>query len=190
MNTFDITPLVPNFLLGDKNGWALAKAVEAGIQILLDAVESGVGTALDPDKMPEWRLDELARDESLFWYDYDASLNAKREMIKSARQVYAMLGTRAGTQRAAQDYASDAKVQEWYEYGGEPAHFRIYSRMGEAAENAQAMAHSVNSVKRLSAVLEGIFIDLWPLKTQLYAGLALYCACKSTLTMAPYTETE
>lgn len=188
MEKLDITHLIPNFILGDKNGWALAKALERGLEIYLDKIQDGLDAALNPDKMPEWRLDELAQDEGIFWYDYTAALSVKREMVKNARKVYAMLGTKAGVQRAAQDCASDAIIQEWFEYGGEAAHFRIYSRMGEAVENASAMAKSANDVKRLSSVLESIFVDLHPLTQQLYTGLALYGAINTRLKMAPYND--
>lgn len=174
MDKLDITHLIPNFLLGDKNGWAMAKAIEKAMQIFFEKIEEGVDAALNPDKMPEWRLDELARDENLFWYDFSATLSAKREMVKNARKTYAALGTKAGTEQAAKNHASDARIEEWFDYGGQAAHFRIYSEMPEAAESAGAMVRSVNGVKRLSAVLDGVFIDLPPITTKLYAGLALY----------------
>lgn len=184
MDKLDITHLVPNFILGDKNGWALAKAIEAAMQIFLDKIQEGIDAALDPDKMPEWRLDELARDENVFWYDYSAPLAAKREMIKNASEVYATLGTRAGTQRAARDHVSDARIEEWYDYGGEPSHFRIFTNQGDAAESAAAMARSVMNVKRLTSVLDGIYIDLSPFTVAMHAGLALYSGSRVKYTMA------
>ena len=36
MFTFDITKWVPRFLLNDKNGYALAKAIEAALQMMND----------------------------------------------------------------------------------------------------------------------------------------------------------
>ena len=188
MNKLDITHLVPNFILGDKNGWALAKAIEAGLQIYLEKIQGGIDTVLNPDNMPEWRLDELAKDENIFWYDYHADIAVKREIVKNARKVYALLGTKAGSERAAQDFASDAKIEEWFDYGGNASHFRIYSRMGEAADYAQAMARSVNDVKRLTSVLDGIYIDHYPLTAQLYAALALYYVNKLYLSMEPITD--
>lgn len=187
MEKLDITHLVPNFILGDKNGWALAKAIEAGLQIYLEKIQEGIDSALNPDKMPEWRLDELAGDENIFWYDYHADIAVKREMVKNARKVYALLGTKVGSQRAIQDFAADARIEEWFEYAGIPSHFRIYSRLGEAAEYALAMAKSVNDVKRLTSVLDGIFIDLHPLTAQLYAGLALYQSNKVQYRMEQVT---
>lgn len=187
MDKLDITHLVPNFLLGDKNGWAMAKAIETAMQIFFEKVDEAVGAALDPDRMPEWRLDELARDENLFWYNPEADLDVKREIIKSARRTYAALGTLAGTESAAQDYAADARIEEWHEYGGEPAHFRIRSRSDNAVRNASAIAEAVNGVKRLGAVLEGICIDCVPAEVRIHAGTALYHGVRSVFAMEEAT---
>lgn len=183
MGHIDITHLVPNFILGDKNGWALAKAIEKMLDIFHEKVQEGIDTALNPDKMPEWRLDEVAREDNIFWYDFNAEISVKREMVKSASRIYSTLGTKSGTENAAKDFCGDARIQEWFEYGGEPAHFRIYSNSSEAAENAGEIVRSVDGVKRLSAVLEGIYIDHPPLRTDVYAGLALYNGNRATFMM-------
>ena len=59
MIKFDVTKNVPKFILRDKNGYAIAKAIEAGIQKMNDIVEEGVSYIEDTEAMPEWRLDEL-----------------------------------------------------------------------------------------------------------------------------------
>lgn len=182
MGEFDITHLIPNFILGDRNGWALAKAIEKMLRIFHEKVQEGIDIALNPDKMPEWRLDEVAREENVFWYDYAADIDVKRELIKGASRVYSLLGTKAGAEYAAKDFAKDARIEEWFDYGGDPAHFRIYTRSSDAGAHAVGMAMSVNMVKRLSAVLDGIFIDHEPLRADVYAGIALYCGNKITLT--------
>lgn len=189
MTKLDITHMVPNFLLNDQNGWAIAKAIEAALQYFYEKVEGGISTALDPDKMPEWRLDELAEDENLFWYDFDATLDAKRETVKNARSIYATLGTKAGVERAARNYADDARVEEWFSYGGNPAYFRLYTRNPSAGENIHAMINSVNSVKRLSSVLESIYIDHIPAQRNLYAGCGLHISSNVKYTVED-TEKE
>ena len=173
MGHIDITHLVPNFILGDKNGWALAKAIEKMLDIFHEKVQEGIDTALNPDKMPEWRLDEVAREDNIFWYDFNADISVKREMIKSASRIYSTLGTKSGTENAAKDFCGDARIREWFEYGGEPAHFRIYSQSGEAAARVKEMIEGVERIKRLGSVLEGIYIDHPPLSMGIYAGLAL-----------------
>lgn len=184
MGTIDITNLVPNFILGDKNGWALAKALEKLYEIVHEKAQEGIDAAINIDKMPEWRLDEVAVEENVFWYSFDAPVDVKREMIKNAGRNYALLGTKTGTENAIKDYCGDARVEEWFEYGGEPGYFRIHSRSSEAAENANALARSVEEVKRLSAVLDGIYIEHPPLKTDIYAGFAVYNGSRATFTMA------
>jgi len=190
MDKFDVIHLVPNFLLNDQNGWAIAKAIEAAMHFFLEKVEEGIDIALNPDKMPEWRLDELAKDENIFWYDFDATLEAKRETIKTARDIYATLGTKAGVERAARNYANDTRVEEWFEYGGSPAHFRLYTRSSDAGENVPAMIGSVNNVKRLSSVLEGIFIDHVPEQLDLYAGCGLFISTTVKMNVDNTAEEE
>ena len=60
MINFSIHQLFPDFILEDKNGFAMAKAIEKMLQIMCDTVRNGVDTVKDVEKMPEWRLDELA----------------------------------------------------------------------------------------------------------------------------------
>lgn len=179
----DITNLVPNFILGDKNGWALAKALEKMGEIAHGIIQEGIDTALNVDKMPEWRLDEVAREENVFWYDFNALISVKREIIKNAGATYALLGTKTGAENAAKDYCGDARIEEWFEYGGEPAHFRIYTRNSDACETVNEMIASVNSVKRLSSVLEAVYIDHPPLSSKMHAGIALYNGGRVTFIM-------
>jgi len=183
MEKIDITHLIPNFILGDKNGWAIAKAIETAFNIFHEKVQEGIDAALNPDQMPEWRLDEVAREENIFWYDFGAAISIKREMIKNASRTYAALGTKTGAESAAKDFCGDARIEEWFDYGGDPAHFRIYSRSSDAAINAVDMARSVNDVKRLGAALDGIFVDHPPAVMEVYTGLALYNGGKVTFIM-------
>lgn len=73
--------LFPKYLLNDKNGYALAKAIIKGMEIFIQTVQSGIDTVLDVDKMPEWRLDELAREYNCL-YDYNEDIETKRRWIR------------------------------------------------------------------------------------------------------------
>ena len=79
MIDFSIMQLFPDFLLADKNGFAMAKAIEKALQIMCDTVQTGVDTVQNVDKMPEWRLDEMAWELGCL-YDYNASIDAKRKI--------------------------------------------------------------------------------------------------------------
>ena len=92
MFELDITKWVPKFILADKNGYALAKAIEAGLQSANDIVSQGVDCITDVDAMPEWRLDEVAWEYNIL-YDYDADIATKRKWVSDAVQTYAIYGT-------------------------------------------------------------------------------------------------
>ena len=89
MFKINIEQWVPKFILDDKNGYALAKAIEAALQYMNDKVEEGFNCLTNTDEMPEWRLDELAW-EYCCPYDYSADITAKRRWIHDAEKLYSM----------------------------------------------------------------------------------------------------
>ena len=120
----DITKMVPKFLLRDRNGYAMAKAIEAAMVYFMQRVEEGVDTVTRPEKMPEWRLDEMAWETGCM-YGYDAGLEAKRNWIKNAGAYSRLLGTPEGLLQYIRGYIPSARVEEWFQYGGLPYHFRL-----------------------------------------------------------------
>lgn len=183
MEKVDIERLIPAFIMKDRNGRALARAMETMLEMFRESIAAGMDAAMNPDRMPEWRLDEVAREENIFWYDFNADISAKREIVKNASRTYAMLGTKAGAQQAARDWCRDARIEEWFEYGGEAAHYRIHTREARATEKAAGMARSVETVKRLSAVLDGVYIQHEPARAQLYAGVAMSSGRRARMTI-------
>jgi len=124
MFTFKATQWVPRFILRDKNGYALAKAIEAAMQVMNDTVETGVRWVTDYDAMPEWRLDEVAWETGIF-YDYSADTEAKRAAVKSGISIYRLLGTKAGVIQALSTIYESCDIEEWFEYDGSPFHFNL-----------------------------------------------------------------
>ena len=155
--TTPIEQLFPAFILGDKNGYALAKAIEKMMGLFHEAVQKGIETLKDIDKMPEWRLDELAWEMNIFWYDRDADISIKRAQIRGAQEYYMRLGTPAAVERALNDVYGGGRVEEWQEYGGEPFSFRVYTTDPEALqEKREKFLRLLESVKNVRSVLDEI----------------------------------
>ena len=76
MIDFTIHQLFPDFILADKNGYAMAKAIERALQIMCSTIQTGVDNLQDIDKMPEWRLDEMAWELGCL-YDHNANIETK-----------------------------------------------------------------------------------------------------------------
>lgn len=127
MIEFDAARLFPRFLLNDKNGYAMAKAIERALRILCDTVQRSLDVLQDVEKMPEWRLDEMAWEMNLPWYEYDQDIQGKRNQILSATQVYAQLGTTAAVERVIQDIYGSGYVEEWFQYHGDAFSFQVYT---------------------------------------------------------------
>ena len=111
MLTFDIAHLFPRFLLNDKNGYAMAKAIERAMQIFCEKLQTGVDTVLDIEKMPEWRLDEMAWEMACL-YDYEADVESKRAWIRDAVPIFASFGTVEALYNVLAGYFDAVEVEE------------------------------------------------------------------------------
>lgn len=149
---------VPDFILHDKNGYALAKAIEAGLNAMNTAVQEGVTNLLNVDGMPEWALDEKAWEYNII-YDNSAPVAVKRSWVKNAFGAHALYGTVAGIIQYLKPYFDDAKVEEGWEYGASPYHFRVVLASERTTEN-DAWAHkAINQVKNVRSVLDLIIYN-------------------------------
>ena len=77
------------------------------------------------DQLDERLLDILAYDFKVDWWDADYSLEEKRRTLKDSWRVHRLLGTRAAVEMAISAIYPHTQVLEWFEYGGEPYHFRL-----------------------------------------------------------------
>lgn len=77
------------------------------------------------ETLDEPLLDILAYDFKVDWYDYGYSLEEKRRTLKDSWRVHKLLGTKAAVVMAISAIYPRTQVLEWFEYGGEPYHFRL-----------------------------------------------------------------
>ena len=77
------------------------------------------------DELPEDLLDILAYDFKIDWWDPNYSLEEKRQVFKDNWYVHKHMGTKAAVETALRAIYPRTKVLEWFEYGGEPYHFRL-----------------------------------------------------------------
>lgn len=112
------------------------------------------------DEVPEEVLDILAWQFKVLWYDATSSLEVKRKAINDALLVARTLGTPAAVEKVVEIYFGDGRVEEWFEYGGQPYYFRVVTNNLDAT-NAQAalLVKAVDSVKNLRSRLEVVIIE-------------------------------
>lgn len=151
---------LPQVLQDDEGMAALAKSVA-------DVLEKRKGEihtiAIYPriDDLPEDLLDILAKDFKVDWWNNSCSLDKKKQLLKNSWHIHRTLGTKEAVVAVLSDIYSDFKMQEWWEYGGNPGCFRIEtSNFRDAFDNMDVFFSALNSVKRLSAHLDKFFVNV------------------------------
>lgn len=159
MLEIDIRRLVPRFIREDKNGKAMAAALEKAFEMADAIIESGVKMIDDVDSMPEWRLDECAWEENVLWFDYGADIETKRNTIRGAQEYYAHIGTPEAVNRILESVFGEGSIEEWFEYGGEPYHYKVITSNDKAlGENLPKFHKLLESVANTRSVLDSITI--------------------------------
>ena len=173
LTDLEFIKLLPQFMRED--------GAVVGLSVGIDAIIPGLAQSLKKlttwdqiDNLTEDELDELAWELNILWYDTGATLDVKRELIKNSDKVYQRLGTKWAVETIINTYFGEGYITEWFEYGGEPGYFRVYSTNPSLTqERFTEFLNIVNKVKRATAKLDGVFITLTG-QMPLAAGVALH----------------
>lgn len=128
------------------------------------------------ETLDESLLDILAYDFKVDWWDADYSLEEKRRTLKGNWRVHKTLGTRAAVETAISAIYPDTKVREWFEYEGEPYHFKLlidttYQRADP--EKHRRVLERVRFYKNLRSHLDGVEYTAIPVGTcAAWSGIA------------------
>ncbi len=148
---------LPLVLADDRRIYALSTAIANALAARLSELrEAEIYTRID--ELPEGVLDILAYDFKVDWYDYDYTVEAKRNLIKTNYFVHRRLGTCGAVLTAVQAIYPRSGIEEWFDYGGQPYHFRL------ALESASpvipfatdSLLMAVDRYKSLRSHLDGI----------------------------------
>lgn len=120
----NLVATLPVALQKDPSAVALAEAMAELLARRPDEIEQ---LRIYPviDRLDEQLLDILAYDFKVDWWDADYSLEEKRQTLKDSWRVHKLLGTKAAVVMAISAIYPRTQVLEWWEYGGEPYHFRL-----------------------------------------------------------------
>lgn len=110
------------------------------------------------ETLDEQALDYLAADLRTPAYHDSYPLDVKRRLIAGTLPFYAKLGTPAAVDWALNAIFGGGGVEEWYDYGGDPHHFRaVIPVAGEITpENLTEFRRVLVAIKRLSSWLDSI----------------------------------
>ncbi len=151
----DILQLLPHFMRDDE----AVKALAAAVNRLIRTPGSEIYRLREWDQidnLTEDELDEVAWEMLIEWYDRRMDIEGKRATVKAA----ALLKEKAGTKWAVVEavkaaYGVDPVITEWFDYAGQPGHFRVKLDANQTFDFAKILK-AINYTKRASAHLDGI----------------------------------
>lgn len=119
-----MTDIMPDSLKHGPEAQAMAYAISNMLQKLLDlSLKSGIYASID--WLDEEAIDLLAVELRTKYYGQWLTLEEKRKIVKKTLLWYCRAGTLYTVQELADFVFQDAKVEEWFQYGGSAYLFRI-----------------------------------------------------------------
>ena len=116
--------ILPQNLLRDEQIKAAAQALDTELQKITAATRNAL---LLPrlDELSEEVIDLLAWQWHVDFYEPSMSIETKRQLVRESIAWQRIKGTKAAVEKMARTVFKGGVVTEWFEYGGEPYHFRI-----------------------------------------------------------------
>ncbi len=170
LNGSRFTAIMPDNLSSQTEVQAIAYAVGRQIEKLC-VYANNARTYAAIASMPEETLDLLAVELRTPAYDENYSIKVKRALIEGTLTFYMRMGTPAAVNKIIETIFETGYIKEWYEYDGEPYHFKAYTtNPAITSDDVEEFRRVLGSVKRLSAWLDEIVLELSTSATQIYIG--------------------
>ncbi len=153
----------PEALKQDPGMLALASAVAAILEQRHEEIER-LRIYTQIDSLPNELLDILAFDFKVDWWDYNYTLEEKRQTLKDSWMVHRRLGTKYAVETAISAVYPHTKAIEWFEYDGKPYHFLLQINITNDtvdSERHRRVLERVAYYKNLRSRLDGVeYVDI------------------------------
>ena len=157
MANYGLLDIVPENLLEDKHIRKITEVIDAELK---DVYPETAYPALISriDELDSDTIDSLAWQWHVDFYDQNLSLNKRRALVKNSIRWHIKKGTKAAVEEMVQTVFESGRVTEWFEYGGEPYHFKIdlLSAPRIVQEDLEKVVRVINSVKNTRSWLDSL----------------------------------
>lgn len=156
VNSVKLHDILPSSLSDDKTISDIIKSLD-GIFSDIDKEIELIKLYENLDSQPTEVLDLLAWQYHVDFYDYSYSDEVKRNLIRQSIAWHRRKGTPSAVEDMVTTIYSSAEVQEWWEYGGQPFHFKvnIYGEEITDPVSLNNLRDSVYAVKNARSVFDG-----------------------------------
>lgn len=162
INLYDshLLDILPIHLKSDAHAQAFCYAVDNQVKKLLDRSKK-IAIWSDLSNVDETLLDYLAVELRTQYYSPDLEVSVKRKLIENTLIWYEKAGTVFALEELITSVFGEGQEVEWYEYGGNPYHFKIVTTNPNITGDAIQLFDSIiEQIKRKTAVLDAVEIAL------------------------------
>lgn len=181
LTQFDLLGLQTPYMQVDPTTQALCTVLGPLLQQVANQINKVILLAR-VDYLAEEVLDQLAYELHIEWYDSTASIAVKKALIKNSDRVHMHLGTPYAVTQVINDYLNHGTLQEWFEYGGDPYHFRVLTTAEDIADPVliTKLTKAVNYSKNARSYFDGFVLS------RTHGALTSY----THLQLQPYTHAQ
>lgn len=164
-----IADLLPHNLIEEPAAQAYSLALRDVTRELLAYTEL-VHVYSKIEMMPSTILDMLARDLRTQYYTDELEIEVKRSLVRSTLIWYMTAGTPAAIEELVAAVFGEGEVVEWFEYDGEPYHFKIKTNAILDEDMMAYFSTMIQRVKNTRSHIESVEIRR-SVKDVYYAGV-------------------
>lgn len=183
IRNFDLLKLVPQSLQSDSQIIAACSALEGELQAVSVAVDQ-IMIISKLSSQPSAVIDNLAWQWSTDFYDDSLSLTTRISLVQNSLKWHKIKGTPAVVQEMVSSVLSNGVVTEWFDYDGEPYHFRVQT---DEIISSQAiydqLAAVITATQNIRSWLDGVIVSRTWSGTAYFGGAI--CQGK-TITIGPF----
>ena len=160
---------LPQYMRQDITAQGIAYAITKVAEKIINKIENcSIYNRIE--QLSETTLDELAWQFNVPEYIPTLDIVNKRAIISNCLKTHKQRGTVAAVEKVVADIFGNGNVKEWFEYGGEPYHFRIHTTNTTVNDDMVAEFEKlVASTQNIRSVLESVVLEA-ALEMNVYMG--------------------
>ena len=161
MNIFnaDLTKLVSQSFLEDEKAKQICEVINTELQGLMANVHFAE-SAYDVDNATEAVLEHIAWQLNSELFFLGSTLEEKKRLVKEAIKLHRRKGTKYAVEHAIQLIIPTATVSEWFEYDGNPYHFKVLNADRRTLKEILTIISLINIMKSLRSWIDNEFIAI------------------------------
>lgn len=171
LQAISLLNLLPENIRSDGTVFAAAQAIDTELQALTGLVYQ-LSHFDRMDQLSESETDELAWQYHVDYYDPSLPIAQRRELVKNSYRWHKHKGTPSAVEELITTVFGSGQVREWFEYGGDPFHFKVVTSDDAATTTkAQQFIDAIASAQNARSWLESIEINKEAEMALYYGGL-------------------